>query len=261
MNGYASEMEMIQVPNLTNVIRIDPPCRCANKCILSFLEPEERVIWEALLARKSYLKNETIFREGEPATGLYLVCKGMIKLSKSHSDGHQLIVRIVSPGNFFGLPPLISNRQHFTTAQAVDKAIIEYIPRGKFLDFLQAHPNFTMQLIDHVAKDLCLARTRLRDFGCKSGRKRLADLLLWLGEEYGRTCPGGMELNIELSRMDIAGMAGLTSETTIRLLSSFRKEGLITNNRKRIIILDQERLRREVGDDLLIDHASIFEGG
>lgn len=258
-NVMSSKIENIPLPVSTNVIKIVPACRCNIKCILSFLEPEELAVWKTLQIKKTYQKNEIIFREGEQTTGLYLVCKGLAKLSKSHSDGHQLIVRIVSPGNFFGLPPLICNRNHFTTAQTVDKVQLEYIPRGKFLDFLQAHPKFTMQLIDHVAKELCLARTRLRDFGCKNGRKRLADLLLWLGEEHGHPYPGGVELDIELSRMDIAGMAGLTSETTIRLISSFRSEGLITANRKKIIILDHERLRREVGDDLLIDHVNIFE--
>ena len=114
-------------------------------------------------------------------------------------------------------------------------------------------------MIDHVANELCLARTRLRDFGCKSGRQRLADLLLWLGEEFGRPCPDGVELEVELSRADLAGMAGLTTETTIRLLSALRTEGMIeTGKRKRIVLLDVDRLRVEVGNDPLIDQVDVF---
>lgn len=86
----------------------------------------------------------------------------------------------------------------------------------------------------------------------------MADLLLWLVEEFGRPSPNGVELSVELSRTDLAGMAGLSTETTIRLLSSFRNEGLIeAANRKKIIILDPDRLKSEVGDDLLIDQEMI----
>lgn len=259
MGDYAMKIESEPLPESTDIIQMQKPCRCKINCILSFLDPEGISSWKTMQTHKTYQKNEYIFREGESSTGLYLVCKGMVKLSISHSDGHQLIARIVSPGNFFGLPPLICNRSHFTTAQTVDKVQLEYIPRDKFIAFLQTHPSFTMQLIDHVARELCLVRTRLRDFGCKNGRKRLADLILWLAEEYGSPCSEGTEIAIELSRMDISGMVGHTSETTIRLLSAFRKEGLISNKGKRIVILDRERLRHEVGEDLLIDHVNVFE--
>lgn len=261
MDVYAEEIEIDKLPRQSRAVQSCSSCLCKNTCILSHLEPQEIKTWETLQTRRTFSRNENIFMEGEPATGLYLVCKGMVKLSKAHSDGHQFIVRIVTPGHFFGLPPLICNRNHFTSAHAVDKVVVEYVPREKFLGFLKDHSHFTIQLIDKVANELCLARTRLRDFGCKNGRQRLADLLLWLEDEFGSPSTEGVELDIELSRMDIAGMTGLTSETTIRLLSSFRSEGLISTNRKRIIVLDHERLRHEVGDDLLIDHADIFETG
>lgn len=259
MSGYAKRIEIVPLPNQSRAVQTCSSCLCKSSCILSHLEPQDIKIWETLQTRKTYTRNETIFREGDQATGIYLVCKGMVKLSKAHSDGHQFIVRIVTPGHFFGLPPLICNRNHFTTSQAVDSVMLEYVPREKFMEFLKDHSQFTIQLIDKVANELCLARTRLRDFGCKNGRQRLADLLLWLGEEFGHPSSQGVELNIVLSRADIAGMAGLTTETTIRLLSSFRTEEMIEiGSHKKIYLTDTGKLRNEVGDDLLIDHDNIF---
>lgn len=223
-------------------------CRDIEKCLLSHLNPEELSIWHGMLASKTYRKNDIVFWEDGEAEGLYLVCSGVVKLTKSCAGGQQQILRLLGSGSFLGLPPLISQRTHFLTAQAIDRTELNFIPRQGFLDFLERFPHFAFNMIDQLANQLRLARMRLRDFSCKTGRQRIADLLLWLGREFGFRTARGIEIGVEISRADLAGMAGLTTETTIRLLSSLRQEGILENGRlKRIVVVRPERLQ-EISD-------------
>ncbi|HKK01677.1 MAG TPA: Crp/Fnr family transcriptional regulator [Desulfuromonadales bacterium] len=225
-------------------------CQGVEKCLLSFLNEEDWAIWKEMLVSKIFGKNDFVFLEDEKAEGLYMVCSGGIKLIKSSPGGQQQILSLVGPGGFCGFPPLISQRTHFCTAQAIARTELNFIPRDAFLDFLKKSPSFTFNLIDHLSSQLRLARLQLQNFSCKTGRPRIADLLLWLGRDFGRPAARGIEISFELSRADLASMAGLTTETTIRILSSLRQEGLLeAGGPKRIVLLDPQRLSEISGSE------------
>ncbi len=228
-------------------------CPLDGKCLLSHLGPEEKAVWHDMLVPRCYKKNDFVFWEEGDAQGLYLVCSGAVKLIKSSAGGDQHIVRLAGPGSFFGLPPLRCERPQIFSAQAIARTELHFIPRDGFLYFLERFPHFALTLIDQLINQLSMTRLRLRDFGCKSGRQRIADLLLWLGQEFGTETEAGVEIGIELSRADLAGMAGLTPETTIRLLSSFRREGILGSSSRRLVLLDLEGLRAVSGVEGRLD--------
>ena len=224
-------------------------CGEMQRCILSTLKPEELAIWKTLFVNKSFRKGDIIFWEDEEAEGLYLLCSGAVKLVKAIENGDQQIVRLIGPGGFFGLPSLVSEKTHFCTCRAIDQAQLRFVSRRPFLDFLETFPGFTFQLIGKLAEELGLTRLRLLESGLKNGRQRIAALLLWLGKEFGRSAPAGIEVDIDLPRADLASLAGLTTETTIRILSSFRQGGMIADgHRKRIILRDQAGLQSLAGN-------------
>ncbi len=188
-----------------------------------------------------FKSGEVVFHEGTPAPGLYVVCKGSAKVYKSTRSGQQLTARIELAGDLLGHITLLADDGPYTgTAEALEPSIVSMIDSKTFFDFLSKFPDAARALLKELSRDVRRGENKARDIAFKSAKSRIADTLIRTAQKPGKSYP----LLINIKRKDLAELAGLTMETSVRTLHELELKGLIKREEKSIKILKEEELRR-----------------
>lgn len=219
-------------------------CEGEGPWIFSALNEEGRRELAGLLRPIEYDKDEVIFQEGEPAFGLYIICRGRVKLAKRSSKGKRQILKLVGPGEFLGEKTMFDQEVYTAFAKTLEPTKLYFVERGAFLDFLLRHPPVAISLIEKLARELKGFQSRLLEISYEGSTERLARLLLKVGEVCGVKEDRRLYLGVELSRAELAEMAGISTETAIRTLSRLRERGLVELEGHKIYIRDREGLER-----------------
>ncbi len=187
-------------------------------------------------------KGETVFNEGDALNGIYCIKDGVCKLSKLSDNGKDQIVKLVKKGELLGQRSLISEESTNLSAVAVEDMQICFIPKQEILQFFNENNQFSLNMMKSVCGDLKDADDNMVNLAQKTVKQRLAETLLKLETDFGIHEDGS--LKIQLSREEIAGMIGTATESCIRLLSEFNKEGWISLQGKKITITNKKELQR-----------------
>ena len=190
----------------------------------------------------SFKKGEVIFTEGTHLKGIYCVRTGNCKMTKLSSNGKDQIVRFVRDGELLGYRSVIGEEPTSLSVTALDNMSACFISKEEIFEMLRSNPDFSLDIFRTVSRDLKEATTSLTDMAQKSVRERLAHTLLFLDERFGEDEEDAID--VHLSREEIANVIGTATESAIRLLSEFKKEGLITLKGKAIIIQDKKQLEK-----------------
>ncbi|MFD0989626.1 Crp/Fnr family transcriptional regulator [Mariniflexile jejuense] len=209
---------------------------------LKSLTKEELVRISSCKTTITIKKGDVIFDEGEIVNGVYCVRDGICKLSKLSSNGKDQIVKIVVKGDLLGQRSIVSDEVSNLQATALSDMEVCYIPKSEIINDLQKNPKFSFDVLKEMAKDLREADNIIVNMAQKSVRQRLAETLIYIHKSFG-TNPDGT-LSVLLSREDLANIVGTAIESAIRVISQFKKEGLITTIGKRIKIDDLAGLSR-----------------
>lgn len=192
--------------------------------------------------KQNYEKGDVIFKEGELLNGVYCIKSGVCKLIKLSSNGKDHTVKLMGLGELLGQRSVITNEHTNLSAVALNDVELCFIPKDQIIDSVYSNKEFSMQLLQQFAKDLRVAEDDIIDMAQKSVRQRMANVLVYIHNSFGVDKEG--LLNIVLSREDYANIVGTATESAIRILSQFKKEGLITTNGKSIRITNVEGLKR-----------------
>jgi CRP-like cAMP-binding protein len=192
-----------------------------------------------------YQKGERIFLEGNPATGLYCVHHGKIKVTKSGGDGKEQIVRLAKAGDVLGFRSLMAGTKYSTSAVALDDCVVCCIPRADFFRVWQANLQFSTSLMQMMARALGDAEVQMLHLAYNPVRERLAEALLLLYHTF-RKEDDEQPFAISISREDLASLVGTAKETATRLLSEFKEEGIIATRGSQVTILKAESLNHIV---------------
>jgi DNA-binding response OmpR family regulator len=187
-------------------------------------------------------KKEFVFMEGDVANTLYYVQKGTIKTYKTNESGKCLVTGIFGPGQFIGqLSLLTEGGTYRDSAEIIEKAEIFEIPKTDFITLLYGDKLISNKFITMISNNLVDLQEKLLNMAFASVKQRLAKVLLDL---YKNEINNNVDTEgINISRVDLAGLVGTATETTIRMLTNFKDEGLITiGPRRRIIIEDKKSL-------------------
>lgn len=187
-------------------------------------------------------KGENLFEEGQNVNGVFCIKSGVCKISKLSDNGKSHIVKLISKGELLGQRSLINEEPLNLTATALDDMEICFIPKAEIMGFFQTNPNFSMDVLKTICEDLKEADNDLVNMAQKSVRERLAYTLLYLANKFGTD--QDKVLNVQLSREELSGLVGTAIENCIRLLSEFKKDGLIDLIGKKIKLIDERELRR-----------------
>lgn len=208
---------------------------------LKSLTREELMRVSACKTGKLYKKGQVIFEEGETLNGVYCVRDGVCKLSKLSENGKDQVVKLVVKGGLLGKRSLVSEQKTNLSAVALNDMEMCFIPKSEIMNDLSKNPKFTLDVLKEMAHDLKESDESLVNMAQKSVKARMSEILLYVHDNFGTDAEE--YLSIVLSREDYASIVGTATESAIRILSSFKKEGFIATSGKRIKILDYNSLK------------------
>lgn len=219
-------------------------CGAKHSCLLiGQLTPEEIEATRGIRHIRTYQPRQTLYHEGMPALGIYILCSGRVKLSRGNNNGRQQILRIVGPGEICGEEALLDGAPYTNTAEALDTCQSAFVRREAFLELLQKRDRVLIPLLRHICQVLIDTQIRFTHVALSDARTRLASQLLDLADRYGEPGAKGTTLTLSLRRGELAALVGLSPETAMRLLSQFQREGLLEVHGRRLTLKSLERLR------------------
>lgn len=209
---------------------------------LKTLTNSELITMSRCKTAKKVKKGEALFTEGENVNGVFCVRSGVCKMTKLSANGRDQILKLTQKGELLGQRSLISDEPANLSAIAIEDMEVCFIPKTEFIGFFSNNNNFSMGVMKSVCGELKEADETLVNLAQKSVKERLAQTLLYLEETFGVLEDNSLRL--QLSRDEIASIIGTATESCIRLLSEFKKLGLIELHGKKITILDKVKLKR-----------------
>ena len=192
---------------------------------------------------RTYKKKENIYSEGGYPRGIYFVVKGKVKTHKIHEGGKEFITGLYKEGDFFGYLPLLEEGQQYSdSATTLEDSEVCMIPKEDFFSLVYKNAEVSRRFIKMLSDNLQEKEEQLIKLAYNSVRKRVAEALVTLSNRYKKD--GEQQFSMNISREDLANLAGTATETTIRMLSDFKEEGLVDIKGGTIAVANYDKLAR-----------------
>lgn len=186
-----------------------------------------------------FSKGESIFNEGNRSNRMFLILKGVVKSHKMDENGKELITRLHKPDDFLGFNSFVDSHPYEESATAVEDVELVAVSKQELKAILEQSSAVSLELMDLLAENLSEVKEQLLQMAYSSVRKKTAKTILQFAEIMNMKIEDG----IKISRNDLASVAGIATESLIRTLSGFKKEGLIDIEGRNIKIVDLEGLQ------------------
>jgi CRP/FNR family transcriptional regulator, dissimilatory nitrate respiration regulator len=202
------------------------------------LPPDQIRDLAAITIDKRIPRNSTIFSEGAPATGFYVVISGRVKIYKISPDGKEQILHLFGSGEPFGEVPVFEGRRFPAHATALEDSRLLFFPRVDFIELIKSNPSLALNMLAVLSKRLRRFTVLVDDLSLKEVPARLAAHFLALSNQKG----GATDVELEVPKSQLAGMLGTIPETFSRILGRMIKGGFIDSEGAKIRIKDREGL-------------------
>lgn len=191
-----------------------------------------------------YPKGALVFTEGQPCRGVFVLCSGKAKLAAGSAHGRSIIMRVASAGEMLGLAETVANLPYEVSAEVLEPAEVNFLPREEFLQFLQRYGEASVRVAQHLSMELQRAYRQLSRIAlAPSARAKLASLLLEWGEQERLAETDTLQFQMRLSHEEIGALIGSSRETVTRLLNDFRRRGWVKTKGAVVTLADPERLK------------------
>jgi CRP/FNR family transcriptional regulator, cyclic AMP receptor protein len=238
------EMEKL---NSMSIQRKCSDCEMRSDNFFCDLPESDLKIFESLKITNAYPKGSTLFMEGQPSNGVYMLCQGKVKLSTCSKDGKVIILHIAEAGEVLGLSPTISDSVHVATAEVIEDCQVNFIRNEDFVEFLKANSEACMSAVKQLSSNYQTAYLQICSLGLSSSvSDKLAKLFLgWC--KTADSDSNTVHLKVSYTHEEIAEMIGTSRETVTRLLKEFKERKLVTRKGADLIIHDRDGLESSIG--------------
>lgn len=227
------------------------PCEvCRGKnCIqrtslLSSLSPAEIEEISEGVIHCEYKKGEHIFKRGEKADKLYIVCSGNMKVYKILSDGREQILYIYAPGDFIGAFNLLKEDEFEFSAEALEDTSISCLTKATFDNIIVKNPNIMLKIMEKAYERIRAVESLVERLSAGTADSKVAAVLLNLTKDFGQRTDKGILLNLSINREEMGSYSGMARETMTRKLKAFAELGYIEFvGTKKILIKNEDALR------------------
>lgn len=189
-----------------------------------------------------FAQGQPIHFAGEDATRLGIVVAGRVKLVRPTLDGNDVLLDMLGPGSYFGSLAQLGDRTYREDAIAHTDCCVLTTTADAFRRLLAQFPTVTLATLDVVAQRLQAAQDAIEQISTYSVERRVAAQLLKLADQAGRDAGDAVLIEMPLSRQDLAGMVGAQVETVSRVVSDFRRRGLVESGRNWLAVRDLDGL-------------------
>jgi len=185
---------------------------------------------------RTYLRGETVFREGDPSRGLIVVWRGGLKVYKLGDGGREQILEIEGPGRSVAELPMFDGLPYPASCAAIEDTVVLAMSAESFRRLMAMRPALAESVIASLSRRLRHLVGLVEEISLKAVRSRLAGLLLEMAE-------GREEFELQLTHHDLAARIGTVREIVSRTLARMAREGAIRMDGRKLAILDPDRLR------------------
>ena len=218
-------------------------CEVRDKAVCGVLDRDRLEEFRNLGWTLKLAPGQALFHEGDPATRVFTLTRGTLKLYKLLADGRRQVTGFLHPGDFLGISV---DDEHAFSAEALEDSQLCWFPRARFDDFVEDQPKMERELYRMAAHELAAAQQQFVLLGRKTASERLASFLLLLADRTSAAeGKKSAMVRLPMSRSDIADYLGLTKETVSRVISSLKRDRIIRlESLEMIRILDRGRLEQ-----------------
>jgi len=225
-------MKTITENDKSFICEIQAPC-------FQMLSNEEADLVRNRKTQVLFRKGDTLTKQGTFASYILFLISGVVKQYIEGSDNRSFNIRIVQAGDFIGLSSVFSKSVYTYSTTALTDCQVMLIGKESLSDIIQGNGAFSYHLIQRFFNQNADLHEVLQDQQFKQMHGRLASSLLYLNA-LKSTLPNIFQL---MTRKDLADFAGISTESTVKLLKSFEKEGLVELQEKDIVLLDLDHLK------------------
>jgi CRP/FNR family cyclic AMP-dependent transcriptional regulator len=219
-------------------------CKMRAERIFCDLPTSALEAFEKIKYTTAYPIGAILFVEGQAPRGIFVLCKGRVKISMGASDGKTLILKIVEPGEVLGISATVSGKPYELTAETMDPCQVNFVKREDFLRFLKDHADACFKVAEQLSEKYNNACHELRSLGLShSAGQKLAKLLLEWSSKNGEAAKQEPRLKLSLTHEEIAQMIGASRETVTRLFADLRKRQIVQTKGSTLVIRNMAALR------------------
>lgn len=187
-----------------------------------------------------YRKGENICLEGEEISSFMYLQSGLVKLYKTEVNSKEHIISIAKPKDFIGLLSIFSNTKHIYSITALEDSIVCFVDLDIIRNLIKTNGIFAIDFFEKISSvSDSVIKTRI-DINTRQLRGRIAYILLF----FAKHIYDSYKFNLPISRKEVAELIDMSTENVIRVLSEFRKDGLIEIEGKNIEIINIEKLEK-----------------
>jgi CRP/FNR family transcriptional regulator, cyclic AMP receptor protein len=206
------------------------------------LSQDELRMIAQIIKQQRYARNRVIIRAEERGDVFFLLTAGVVRVSVAGNQGKEIILGVLYPNDFFGEMALLDGLPRSATVTAVADSEVLMISRRDFLDCIRRVPQIAAKMI--VTLSLRLRRTdqKVGTLVFLKAPRRVARTLLELAKGQGQRTPAGIMVELLFTRLELAELAGVSRETFTRLLTKFQRLGVLTIDRRKLLVPDLRKL-------------------
>ena len=235
---------VVLTPYGLDIIESCLACKMRAEHIFCDLPPAALQSFESIKYATAYPKGAVLFVEGQTPRGIFVLCKGRVKLSICSTDGKTLILKIAEPGEVLGLSATVSGKPYELTAETVDPCQVNFVKREDFVRFLKEHSEACLRVAEQLSDKYNSACREIRALGLShSAGEKLAKLLLEWSAKNGEATKSELRLKLALTHEEIAQMIGTSRETVTRLFADLKRRQIVQSKGSTLLIRNKAALR------------------
>jgi CRP-like cAMP-binding protein len=211
----------------------------------SYLSDADRDALRAAGRLRRYPRGSVLMLEGADADEVLLLERGRAKIAYDTADGREVLLAVRGPGALLGELSAIDGEPRVATVTAIDDVDAVSLPVPAFTEFLRSHPDAMMALVRTLSRRLRESDRKRVEFAAWDTVGRVARLLLQLAREHGEPqAGGGVRITLPLSQQELAAWTASSREAVNKALRSLRARGWVATQRRAVVLLDPDALRR-----------------
>ena len=219
-------------------------CKLRADRIFCDLPASALQIFENIKYATVYPQGAVLFVEGQTPRGIFVLCKGAVKLSINSPSGRTMIVKLAEPGEVLGLSATVSGKPYEVTAETIDPCQVNFVKRDDFLRFLKDDVEACFKVAEQLSEKYHNACNEVRSLGLShSAAEKLAKLLLEWSSKNGEAAKAEPRLTMRLTHEEIAQMIGTSRETVTRLFANMKKHQIVQSKGATLVIRNTMALR------------------
>lgn len=215
----------------------------ANVPLFQGLNSEDYATVCMAMVQRRFSAGETIlYEEDDETQTFFIIATGRVNVVVLTSEGKQTILATLRPGDFFGEMAILDGEPRSASVVAAEECELYMLYRRQFLEILNTYPKITVQLLVAMSRRLRRSNRQINTLSLMSVYGRVADVLLRLAKEQGKRVDDMIVISSPPTHQTLAEMVGTSRETVSRILSQLKKKHCISADRKKLVILNEEKL-------------------